>query len=130
MSTRRRKTPQGSQKVIGFRLDESTEQKLIEMANRFATTPSKYARAVLTTHLLEDRASPADTLTAESLDELGAFLRQIRDDLLLDAERQGKRLDSVAVKLNAVAAHLNALTKQVVEVDKRLANFLAGVTRD
>jgi hypothetical protein len=122
---------QSAVRVCGFRLDEACDKRLREMAELYATTPNQYARAVLTAHLKGNGAGAADTPSATpsafSLDELGTFLFQVRDQLIGESEGQGKRLDAVTARVNALVAHINALTKRVVEVDQRLAEFLARV---
>jgi hypothetical protein len=129
--SRRRKNPgakvSATPRVCGFRLDERCDQKLREKADRFATTPNQYARAVLTTHLLGDATEPTATPAAEGLDELGTFLHQVRDELLLEAERQGKRLDAFTGRVNALAERVKDLIERVQEVDQRLADFLTRV---
>lgn len=114
-------------KVCGFRLDERCDGRLREVAGRFGTTPSKYAKAVLTTHLLGDGPEPAGTPAAPALDDLGAFLHQVRDELFQEAERQGKRVDALTARVNALVANVNVLAQRVGEVDKQLADFLARV---
>jgi hypothetical protein len=94
------------------------------LAERFATTPNQYAKAVVTSHLLGGKAeSPPE----QALNELGEFLRQIRDEFQQEAERQRQRLDALAARVNTLISHTNALTKRVLEVDQRLANFLERV---
>ena len=109
---------------------------LAACSSRFATTPSRYAKAVVTNHLLGDRAGAAAASPAPAPDELqlGTFLRQVRDELLGEGERQGKRLDALAARVSALAAraealtaHVQALTARVQEVDQRLADFLTRV---
>jgi hypothetical protein len=134
MSRRRKNVGSEDQpavKVYGFRLDETCDQRLREVADRFATTPSRYAKAVLTTHLLghgtSSEETPSGTPLAHGLDDLGTFLRQVRDELLQAAEDQGKRLDALTARVNALTTHVNALTKRVGEIDGRLADFLTRV---
>jgi hypothetical protein len=131
MARRTRKsgaTENGSGKVYGFRLDDAAaEQRLSDLANRFATTPSKYAKAVLTSHLVgEPKATPADG-AASGFDELqlGTFLRQVRHELLAEAERQGKRLDASTARMNVFASKMEALAARVEQVHHLLADFLA-----
>jgi hypothetical protein len=129
--TRRRKNPEARNsarpKVCGFRLDEQCDQKLQEVATRFATTPSQYARAVLTTHLLGGTAETANTLRSAAVDEFGTFLHQVSKELQEEAERQWKRLDALTARVNALTEHVKDLIERVQEVDQRLADFLTRV---
>ena len=117
----------GEPKVCGFRLDEAADRRLRELAGRFDTSPSRYAKGVLLAHLLVDGAAPAGVPPAADLDALGAFVRQVRDEFLREAEQQGKRLEALAARVNALVAHAKALTERVAEVDRRLADFLGRV---
>src|SRR5690242_18628305 len=114
MAMSKRRKNEGSEgeaklKVYGFRLDEPCDQKLREMAAVFGTTPSLCAKGILTKQLLANGTSPspngsaapaAGTPSAQDLNELGTFLRQVRDELIEEAERQGKRLDALTARLN------------------------------
>lgn len=113
-----------SVKVCGFRLDEESQQKLQELAERFSTTPSKYARGIVTSHL---QGKESVESSAHNFDELGAYLHQVRDELLLATDRGHKRLEALASHLHALTTHINALTKRVSEIDARLATFLSQV---
>jgi hypothetical protein len=128
--TRRRKHGEkasAKQKVRGFRLEERCDQKLCEAASLFATTPNQYARAVVTTHLEGGTTEHPNTLPPAALDQFGTFLHQVRDELLEEAERQGKRLDALTARVNALTEHVKDLVERVQEVDQRLADFLTRV---
>src|SRR5262245_8963860 len=111
----------GSHRVLAVRLDPSSDELLDEEAKRLGTTPGKYAKAFFTAHLQGLKAAPAAASPAHGLDELGEFLHQVRDELVQEAERRGKQLDTVTVRVNAVGSHLKALIEQVKAVDQRLA---------